>query len=254
MNLVAAGAFTMGANPADYVAECEKFIKGEWCKKWAFPQIGPPHQVTLDSFYIDQYEVTNARYKACVDSKTCASPQDLTSFTNESYYGNSKFDNYPVINVDWNQAKAYCEWRGARLPTEAEWEKAARGTDERTYPWGNEDTSCKRASHRQGDMDSTDFCTKDTAEVGSYPTGASPYGVLDMGGNVSEWTADWFAIDYYATSPANNPQGPASGEKHVIRGGSWEHHAYLMSVYGRMGLPSNLFAHSQGFRCAKSAQ
>lgn len=199
MRLVPAGEFTMGSE--ETVSPMEE---------------KPAHEVYLDAFYIDKYEVTNRLYKACVDAGTCQPPLDFSSATRSSYYGNPDFDNHPVIYVDWNMAKSYCEWRGAQLPTEAQWEKAARGTDARTYPWG-EGVSCDRANYWPKD----EACIGDTTEVGTYESNASPYGVYDMAGNVMEWVGDWYSSKYYWDSPASNPLGPASGEERVFRGGSW---------------------------------
>jgi formylglycine-generating enzyme required for sulfatase activity len=172
----------------------------------------PIHAVNLSAYYMDKYEVTNAAYKRCVEAGVCAPPKQSRSSTRTAYYGNPEFDEYPVIYVDWNMAKTYCEWRGARLPTEAEWEKAARGTDGRTYPWG-ESVSCDEANYRN--------CVGDTTKVGSYLDGVSPYGMYDMAGNVWEWVNDWYDSSYYQTSPSSDPQGATSGQNRVLRGGSW---------------------------------
>lgn len=171
-----------------------------------------PHTVDLDAFWIDKFQVTNSLYTKCVEAGKCAPPNSTGSHTRASYYGNAQFDNYPVLYVSWQDAKTFCEWSGKRLPTEAEYEKAARGTDGRSFPWGNEfDQSRLNSDHVVGD----------TTPVGNYPGGASPYGALDMAGNVWVWMADWFGEDYYAGSPRDNPQGPASGEYRVQRGGAW---------------------------------
>ncbi len=172
----------------------------------------PQRLVYLDAYLIDRVEVTNA--------------------------------NYPVIYVDWFQADAFCTWEGRRLPTEAEWEKAARGTDGRLYPWGND----------RPNTPSTDYVASkigDTTAVGAYPAGASPYGVLDMAGNVQEWVADWFQHNYYASAPARNPLGPASGTHRVLRGGTWSsiYGLYYFRAATREGKYPTSQVSSIGFRC-----
>jgi formylglycine-generating enzyme required for sulfatase activity len=218
MALIPAGQFTMGSDNGD---KDEK----------------PVHTVYLNDFYIDKYEVTNALYKDCVTAGVCAQPQNVRN------YDNSQYANHPVVYVDWNMAKAYCEWRGAQLPTEAQWEKAARGTDGRTYPWG-EGIECNKANYLG--------CVDDTKTVGSYENGQSPYGLYDMAGNVWEWTADWYSDTYYQSSPAENPPGPDSGQYRVLRGGALNQDAYLLRDSARLGVnPANVFL-GFGIRCARN--
>ena len=174
----------------------------------------PQHKVHLDAFYIDKYEVSNAQYKVCADAGVCDPPIRFSSISRDSYYSNPTYNNHPVIRVSWYDANVYCRWAGGRLPTEAEWEKAARGTDGRKYPWGNRWDANNLNSEAAG--------PGDTIAVGSYPAGASPYGALDMSGNVSEWCQDWYDEDYYPSSPQYDPQGPSSGERRVIRGSNFE--------------------------------
>jgi formylglycine-generating enzyme required for sulfatase activity len=203
----------------------------------------PIHAINLSAYYMDKYEVTNAAYKRCVEAGVCDLPKQSRSSTRTAYYGNPEFDEYPVIFVDWNMANAYCEWRGTHLPTEAEWEKAARGTDGRTYPWGK-DISCDKANYKN--------CVGDTTKVGSYLDGVSPYGMYDMAGNVWEWAYDWYDSSYYQISPSLNPQGPTSGQSRVLRGGSWNYlDNYVRTAY-RVWYDPTVMIDLIGFRCSLS--
>jgi formylglycine-generating enzyme required for sulfatase activity len=219
------------------LAECRIHRHRSDCFRKFYIDEEPPHTVDLPAFYMDKYEVTNAFYQACVDAGVCQPPISIKSNRRDRYYGNSQFDNSPVIYVDWNMAKTYCEWRGARLPSEAEWEKAARGTEGRTYPWG-EGIDCDKAN-----------CTQDTTPVGSYGSGKSPYGIYDMAGNVSEWVLDWY--DVY---PGGDPTAIRGwGQKfRVLRGGYWNYFGLGMRVSDRFwGDPTERSDHV-GFRCAFS--
>ncbi len=221
----------------------------------------PRHTVYLDEFWIYSTEVTNAMYSACVAEKACPRPVQSYSRTHSDYYTNSAYDDYPVIYVTYTGALAYCKWADARLPTEAEWEKAARGTDGRLFPWGNSsisqnlanfcDTGCPNP--QSGEVESAfDDGYRDAAPVGSFPAGDSPYGVLDMAGNVLEWVADWYSAGYYSQSPYDNPLGPGSGSKHPVRGGSWYSGRAGLRTSARASLTPERSYDTLGFRCAVS--
>jgi formylglycine-generating enzyme required for sulfatase activity len=221
----------------------------------------PVHTVYLDSFWIDQTEVTNGMYQECVEAGGCKPPRNVGSYTRDFYYGNPDYVDYPVIFVDWFSATDYCTWAGRRLPTEAEWEKAARGTNGAKFPWGNGGISGNLLNFADRNSDvawadqSIDDGYADTAPVGSYPDGTSPYGVLNMAGNVNEWVADWYDGDYYGISPEANPTGPTLGtpeNRRVFRGVSFIDIGFAAeSALRRRHSPSDA-SKTGGFRCAAS--
>jgi formylglycine-generating enzyme required for sulfatase activity len=179
------------------------------------PDERPAHDVALNGYWMDQLEVTNAMYMLCVKSGGCTPPLDFKSQRRPKYFNNPEFNDYPVIYVTWGQAKTYCEWTGGRLPTEAEWERAARGDDWRTFPWGDDKANGLLANYN--------MLVGDTSRVGTYPLGASPFGVLDMAGNVAEWTNDLYSGNFYESLVnALNPTGPETSAtlRRVVRGGS----------------------------------
>jgi formylglycine-generating enzyme required for sulfatase activity len=203
----------------------------------------PVHPVLLDAFYIDQFEVTNAQYRACVSDGKCTRANSRNSFTHAGYRDDPAYDNYPVIGVTWDQASAYCGWAGDRLPTEAEWEYAARGPDSLVWPWG--DTF---------DPGKLPAAVSDVQPVGSYPAGASPFGVFDMAGNVAEWVADVYDSGFYARSPASNPKNAGNGAARTYRGGAFDNldsAAYTTSH--RYTKPRTFNDVDVGFRCARNA-
>jgi formylglycine-generating enzyme required for sulfatase activity len=240
MVYVPEGSFTMGTTLDAAMVVCE--TERDDCQRSWFINETPPHELFLDAFWIDQTEVTNSQYVACVDAEVCAKPKTEASYTRASYFRGDEFADFPVIYIDWESANTFCEWRDARLPTEAEWEKAARGDDERTFPWGNE---------IDGALANYNKSRADTTMVGSYPDGASPYGALDMVGNVWEWVADWYYGDYYTESPSSNPTGPDSGELKVMRGGCWAFFGInnARTVVRRSHDPTSTYNYV-GFRCA----
>jgi formylglycine-generating enzyme required for sulfatase activity len=251
MVLVPAGPFEMGGLVDEGMAECQK--QRDDCMRSNFEDEEPVHTVILDNYYMDQYEVTNALYADCVSARVCELPSESDSYRRKSYYDNPEYSDYPVIYVSWYDAQNYCQWRGTRLPTEAEWEKAARGGLEGAlYPWGDEAPQCDMNAINGAKFDDREGCRNtDTESVGSYS--ANGYGLYDMAGNVWEWTADWYAADYYATSPANNPEGPEDGSHRVVRGASWNLVGYNLRVASRHSFdPASDAKNNFGFRCAKS--
>ena len=227
MVFVPAGEFLMGSHQDGRVG-----LKNEW----------PTHYVYLDAFYIDQYEVVTAHYSKFFQETKRVAPKYWSEQVLKLH------EHKPVVGVDWDEAAAYCLWSGKRLPTEAEWEKAAQGTDQRLYPWGDVEPSQQRAN--------IDHCCKFNgygivANVGSFEEGKSTYGVYDMAGNVWEWVADWYDGDYYGKSRERNPTGPAIGEKRVLRGGAWDSAPiYVRSAY-RLRLSPKFRLDNIGFRCAQ---
>ena len=196
----------------------------------------PVHTVTLDDFWIYRTEVSNKQYARCVADDKCRE----SAYADDANYNG---DNYPVVAVSWNDASSYCEWAGARLPTEAEWEYAARGEDGRIYPWGNDAPTCERVQFSE--------CSGRTIPVGSLLDGASWCGALNMAGNVWEWTADWKGG--YSSASQTNPTGPASGTRKVSRGGSFNNLGYFVrAAYRYSDMPSSRY-YLLGFRCAGDA-
>ncbi|MDE3089330.1 MAG: SUMF1/EgtB/PvdO family nonheme iron enzyme [Chloroflexota bacterium] len=231
MMFVPAGEFRMGSSDADKDAQDNE---------------KPQHVVSLDAFWMDKFSITNAQYEKCADAGKCAPPEDTGSRRRSSYYGDPQFDDYPVIYVSWADAKQFCESADKRLPTEAEWEKAARGTEAFFYPWGNAWDQTKVYDWSSNPKGS------DTLQVGSFPAGASPYDVMDMAANVSEWVADWYADDYYSQAPSHNPQGPSSGDEKVLRGSAWYAARTSFRTANRDRAAPTLQSDHIGFRCAAS--
>jgi formylglycine-generating enzyme required for sulfatase activity len=196
---------------------------------------------------IQRTEVTNGQYAACVAVGGCSLPHELSSYYRSEYFGNPEYANYPVLYVDWYQADAFCHWAGGRLPTEAEWEKAARGSTPIAFPWGDGGPACSLAN--SWDEAANDYCNGDTAAVGSYLDGASAYGVLDMSGNVWEWVNDWYDFDYYEDSPEANPSGPLLGEYRAMRGGGWYCFWNDIRTGNRHSFHPAMSYYNMGFRC-----
>lgn len=219
---VPAGTFEMGSATDDPSAdEDEK----------------PLHTIFLDSFWIDRTEVTNKMYARCTTVGICTPPAHSYRFLE------SEYANHPAIGISWVQAQAYCDWAGRRLPTEAEWEKAARGTEGTIYPWGNTLPTI--------DLLNFDQLINETTPVGMYPKGASPYGALDMAGNAWEWVADGYSPDYYFNSPEENPISESPVNRRVLRGGNWDSNAEGVRAANRFwAFPGR--NDTDGFRCAKS--
>lgn len=211
----------------------------------------PKHKVLVDAFYMDKFEVTVSRYEEFLRSTV---RQRRPDYWNSVDTG--RHSNLPVVGVDWNDADAYCRWAGKRLPTEAEWEKAARGADGRTYPWGNEEPAASLANFGTFGKDTSarvKVYEQRLAPVDSHEAGRSPYDIYNMAGNVWEWVADWYDDDYYRAHASRNPTGPAQGEYKVFRGGSWANRPGELRSANRYRYPSSTRLQSLGFRCAQDA-
>lgn len=231
-------------SPVDGMAQvyvpAGEFLMG----KFGEPDVdSPERRITLDAFWIDRVEISNQMYQSCEDAGICSPP-----FLEENpYYGRWAYRDLPVVFVNWHQAAEYCEWAGRRLPTEAEWEKAARGADGRLHPWGNNAPTPRLANYAES-------LIGEPVSVYRYPSGASPYGALNMAGNVREWVADWFDKNYYLHSPVNNPMGPETGIERSLRSGAYDadpNEIFTMSRYKHEPQSAGL---SRGFRCAESAK
>ena len=235
---VPAGDFRMGAAASDPDAsDSEK----------------PQHGVHLDGYWIDRTEVTNRIYRLCVNTGVCRPPEPRLTFDDPEHV------DHPVAWVNWVQAQGYCGWAGRRLPTEAEWEKAARGTDARPFPWGSSGPGSQLLNFADFNLkedwadQSVDDGYETTAPAGRYPSGTSPYGAMDMAGNVWEWVSDWFNPGYYLDSPGQNPAGPeAASGAHTVRGGSFLSNVRNVRTTYRYGYSPDTTAADLGFRCAMS--
>ena len=227
---IPAGEFTMGSTPRDGQIDEQ-----------------PQKRIFLDAFYIDKHETTVGRYARYLSASRSTKPPRLWDQVNAT---SDQDKDLPVVGVDWDEANNYCKWAGKRLPSEAEWEKAARGTDGRRHPWGNEGNPQQFANLGIG---GTFGYSKSLKKVGSFETGKSPYDVYDMIGNVWEWTADWYDRAYYKAMPDKNPKGPEKGTERVVRGGSWERVPLVSRVAARHRVRPSTQAEYLGFRCAKDA-
>ena len=239
---VPAGKFYMGALEYDEQSNQDEF---------------PLREVNLDAFWIDRTEVTNAMFAAFLNTKgvetagglpwyEVSSPDAQIFVRGPLWVVEDGFEDHPIVEVTWEAANAYCEWVGRRLPTEAEWEKAARGPEGLIYPWGDEPPNCGLVNFWTGST----FCAEGAASVGSFPAGASPSGALDMSGNVWEWTSDWYDERYYQNAANDNPTGPTSGNAKVFRGGAWESGPRNLRASDRNMDHTNAARYRLGFRCA----
>ena len=257
MAWVKGGTFVRGSNfkeNQDTLKLCRKYDRA--CRLWWFSDEFPLKLVTLKSYWIDIYEVTNQQYLEFVKATGHRPALDDTCETDSCWEGNlwkgNSFSmlirNQPVTQVDWYDAVAYCKWKGKRLPSEAEWEKAARGPSGNIYPWGKGTPKGRATYNKKWKGIAT------MTNVGSYPRGVSIYGLHDMAGNVWEWVDDWYMRTYYSAGKKKYPKGPAKGEFKVLRGGSWINFSdSLRSAFRRWSKPDLRF-NDTGFRCAKDSK
>lgn len=264
---ISGGAFQMGHDALPIRDVCEGSTvptpigNTARCNSFA-----PRHLVVLDPYFIDKVEVTNGKYRACVEAGFCAAPDFRWSGSEpkiQSRYEDSGYSEYPAIEIQWAQAQRYCQWRGRRLPTEAEWERAARGTTERSYPWGKEAPTCDQLPEACPPLQFTGWKTDRMRPVGSTPADATPEGVMDLAGNANEIVADVFDAEYFRASPEQNPGGPLvpaglpvdTSQGRVVRGGWFDFAPSNWSteqsapLWARMG-----FSARHGFRCARGLQ
>jgi formylglycine-generating enzyme len=234
---IPAGPFPMGVPPGDRDGGRDEY---------------PRHEVYLDAYMIDTYEVTNGRYLEFVKATGHRVPQNAKNPTRNLWEGDRITESLaarPVVNVDWFDADAYCRWAGKRLPTEAEWEKAAKGNHDWRFPWGNVEPTAKHLNYNQQWIGE-----KTLMPVGSYEAGRSPYGLYDMAGNVWEWVHDWYDASYYERSPKKNPKGPETGTKRVLRGSGWQNETPTVRIFTRVDSDPAVKNESTGFRCARDAK
>lgn len=259
----------MGMSAVDLLAECKLYRQG--CQTSWFKPSEPGHSVYLSPFYLDVYEVTNEAYvqflnaigthvESCQEHDCLYLEEGVVRLAAGQYNVPTFLANHPVSGVTWYGAVAYCEWRGARLPTEAEWELSASWNPEQReknrYPWGNtfsgeNANSCDRKCLFPQAVQDFDDGYPRTSPVGHYPDGQSPIGIYDMAGNLWEWTADWYDPDYYVESPIVNPRGPDEGEQYVVRGGSWFDTGNFTASVFRTGYDPTETDDTIGFRCAR---
>ena len=256
---VPAGPFTMGSSEEqiDYaLANCIHDVPDYECLRSWFISEQPARLVTLGEYWIDRTEVTNTAFAVFLNDVDAPEDQmegplltwssaSRLEYTDGEWHVKPPYAEHPIAGVTWYGAQAYCEWAGRRLPTEAEWEKAARGTDGRIFPWGNDDATCLLANYGG--------CVGETTPVGSYPNGTSPYGAVDMAGNVWEWVQDWYQGDYYAIAPDTDAPGPLQGSERVLRGG-WamgdpRNSVYIRTTVRYFNAPTSSDT-AFGFRCA----
>ena len=249
--LIRGGTFTMGSSDAEFaeaLALCRAEPRRDECKEEWFSSEQTAHEVYLSDYWLDRTEVTVARYRQCVATGRCALPPFAE--------GGERFDRpeLPIVLVTWNDAALFCAWAGGRLPTEAEWERAARGLEGRRYPWGNvyNPFITNHGIFGLEDMDGRDGFLE-LAPVGSFPNGRTPEGVEDLAGNALEWVADGYAAEY-PKADAADPRGPDQGDFRVVRGGSYIHGRPWLRGAARNHDPPGARAPWIGFRCAREAK